>query len=184
MKGHLIIFSGPSGVGKDTLLEAWAARNPRVKKVTAYTTRAPRDGEVNGRDYHFVDRATFDQMAHDGAFLEFKEVYGNGYATPNQGVVDLLAEGALAILKIDVQGALDAMGKRPDALSIFILPPSTEELERRIRDRATDSDEQIKKRLDNALHEIEIGDRYRYRVVNDQIESAIAELEAIVGQHG
>lgn len=184
MKGHLIIFSGPSGVGKDTLLEAWAERNPRVKKVTAYTTRAPREGEANGQDYHFVDRDTFDRLAQEGAFLEFKEVYGNGYATPNQGVDDLLVAGELAILKIDVQGALEAMEKRPDALSIFILPPSTEELERRIRDRATDSPEQIKKRLDNALLEIEIGAKYHFRVVNDQVDSAIEELEAIVKQHG
>lgn len=175
-EGRLIIFSGPSGVGKDTLLEAWRSRDPRVQRVVAYTTRSPRSGEVDGVDYHFVSPDRFQALAADGAFLEYKEVHENFYATPLRDMELLLAEGKLAVLKIDVQGALDAMRLRPDAATVFVLPPSFEELERRIRSRGTDSPETILKRLANARGELALADRYAHPIVNDSLDRAVEEL--------
>lgn len=180
MSGRIVILSGPSGVGKDTVLAAWNARNPQVRRVVATTTRAPRTGEQNGVDYTFVSRERFVELADAGAFLEWKEVHGNLYATPLDALERMLAEGLVAILKIDVQGALTAMEKRPDAVSIFLMPPSMEELERRIRSRATDSEETIQVRLANAREEIEVGRRYHHRVVNDDVERCVDRLEALL----
>jgi len=180
MPGKLVILSGPSGVGKDTLLVEWAKADPRVVRVVAYTTRSPRAGEVDGIDYRFVSPETFARMASDGDFLEHKEVHGNWYATPLRDMERLLADGRIAVLKIDVQGGLDAMGRRPDAISIFLEPPSMEELERRIRSRALDTPEQIERRLRNAHDEMAVRDRYHHRVVNDALPRAIAEIMAIV----
>src|SRR5689334_15018289 len=128
--GRLVILSGPSGVGKDTVLAAWQSSNPRVQRVVAYTTRAPRAGEQNGVDYHFVSRARFDELVEANAFLEHKIVHGNYYATPLADMEAMLNAGKIAVLKIDVQGAMEAMRLRPDALSIFLLPPNVEDLEK------------------------------------------------------
>ena len=116
--GRLVILSGPSGVGKDTVINAWHARDPRVERVVAYTTRPARPGETDGLDYHFVSVDTFMELAADGAFLEYKEVHGNHYATPLRDMEAMLSAGKIAILKIDVQGALTAMELRPDAMSV------------------------------------------------------------------
>jgi guanylate kinase len=180
VNGRIVIFSGPSGVGKDTLLNAWTVANPRVRRVVAYTTRSPRTGEINGVDYNFVDVQTFLEKAENGDFLEFKEVHGNHYATPLKDMEAMLADGLIAVLKIDVQGAMTAMDLRPDAISIFILPPTWEELERRIRSRALDTEDQIATRLLNAREELEMAGKYRYCVVNEDIPQAIAELETII----
>lgn len=174
--GKLVILSGPSGVGKDTVLEAWKEKEPRVERVVAYTTRAPRPGEVHGIDYHFVPREQFDRHAREGDFLEFKEVHGNGYATPLKDMERMLAEGKIAILKIDVQGALEVMPMRPDAMTIFLLPPSWEELERRIRGRGTESEEQILKRLKNAKDELDNAKHYQHQVVNETIDQVVEDL--------
>ena len=175
-----MILSGPSGVGKDTVIDAWTALNPSVKRVVAYTTRAPRVGEVHGVDYNFVSREEFLAKAEAGDFLEYKEVHGNFYATPLRDLESMLERGLVAILKIDVQGAQSVMPLRLDALSIFILPPSDEELERRIRGRGLDDAEAIEKRLKNARDEIAISDMYKYRIVNNNISEVVAELERIV----
>lgn len=180
MEGRLVILSGPSGVGKDTLIEAWRARNPRVQRVVAYTTRPPRDGEVDGRDYHFVTIPAFLLMADSNKFLEWKIVHGNYYATPLADMEAMLAEGKIAILKVDVHGAVSAMDRRPDAISVFIQPPSWEELETRIRNRALDLPEAIEKRLQNAREEISFADRYQHQVVNRNLEKAVDELEKVV----
>ncbi|MBS1704620.1 MAG: guanylate kinase [Armatimonadetes bacterium] len=180
MSGKLVILSGPSGVGKDTLLQQWSLRNPRVRRVCSYTTRTPRPGEQDGIDYHFVDRETFTRMIESNYFLEYKNVYENYYATPLVDMERMLEEGLIAVLKIDTAGALEAMRKRPDALTIFILPPSTEELERRIRSRGQDSPEQIEKRLSAAQAEMDEQIHYQYKVRNELIERSIDELEAIV----
>lgn len=180
MTGRLVILSGPSGVGKDTVLDAWHAVNPRVQRVIAYTTREPRKGEVDGIDYHFVSRDRFNELIGAGAFLEHKEVFGNGYATPLHDMEAMLAAGKVAILKIDVQGALTAMHLRPDATSIFLMPPSVEELERRIRGRASDSPDVIERRLQKAHDEIAHSGHYGYSVVNENVDRTIAELEAIL----
>ena len=178
--GKLVILSGPSGVGKDTLLLEWAKADPRVVRVVAYTTRSPRSVEIDGVDYRFVDHETFKTMADRGDFLEFKEVHGNWYATPLKDMERLLDEGKIAVLKIDVQGGLDAMKLRPDALSIFLEPPTMEELERRIRSRALDTAEQIEKRLNNAHQEMATRFDYQHRVVNDNLVRAISEIRQIV----
>jgi guanylate kinase len=179
MAGRLIIFSGPSGVGKDTILDAWRARNPRVQRVVAYTTRPVRPGEQDGIDYNFVSPERFHELAESGAFLEHKEVFGNHYATPLHDMEALLASGKIAILKIDVQGALSAMDLRPDALTVFIMPPSQEELERRIRSRGTDAPEVIEKRLRTARDEIAIASRYRHVFVNEDVNDLVGKLEAL-----
>lgn len=178
--GRLVILSGPSGVGKDTVIDAWKAQNPSVHRVVAYTTRAPRPGEVHRVDYNFVTYEDFHAKALAGDFLEFKEVHGNWYATPLADLDAMLEDGKVAILKIDVQGALTAMEKRSDALSIFILPPSAEELERRIRGRASDAPEAIVKRLENALAEVAMAGKYQYQVVNRSVEETVEELERII----
>ena len=180
-RGRLVILSGPSGVGKDTVIDRWRAVNPYVKRVVAYTTRSPRQGETNGTDYHYVSVARFLQLVEEGAFLEHKEVHGNYYATPLHDMEGMLEAGQIAILKIDVQGALAVMKLRSDATTIFLLPPSTEELERRIRSRGTDDHSVIEKRLKNAREEIALADRYQRRIVNDDIERVIAELQEIAG---
>ena len=180
MRGLLTILSGPSGVGKDTVLNAWMERDARVRRVVACTTRRPRPGEIDGVDYHFTDHDTFLQMASQGKFLEYKQVHENWYATPIEGMEALLSAGCVAVLKIDVQGALDAMALRPDALTIFLMPPSIEVLDARIRGRGTDSTPEIERRLKNAHDELAQAPQYQHRVVNDQVERTVDELELIV----
>lgn len=182
MRGKLVILSGPSGVGKDTVIDAWNERDPRVKRVVAYTTRDPRPGEIPDEDYHFVTVEKFKNLADSGAFLEWKEVHGNFYATPLHDMEAMLKNGKIAILKIDVQGALVAKEKRPDALMIFLLPPSMEELEDRIRGRAQDSPEVIEKRLKNARGEMEYASQYDFQVVNDDLERCVQEIMDIVAK--
>lgn len=179
-KGILLVLSGPSGVGKDTLLDAWIARNPRVRRVITYTTREPRPGEENGVDYHFVSEERFHQLAAAGHFFEHKLVHGNWYASPKTDALDLVAQGYIAVLKIDVQGALDVARDYPEVVLVFILPPSAEELERRIRSRGVDDEDEILRRLANAHGEIAQADRYSVRIVNDDIERAVSELERSV----
>ncbi|MBC8063942.1 MAG: guanylate kinase [Chlorobia bacterium] len=180
MSGHLVILSGPSGVGKDTVIDAWREVNPKVQRVVAYTTRSPRDGETDGRDYHFVTVDEFKALAAEGAFLEHKEVHGNYYATPLRDMEAMLDEGRIAVLKIDVQGALTAMALRPDALTAILLPPSWDVLEQRIRGRGTEDAASINKRLANARAEMEFADRYQHQIVNDDLETVVARLEAVV----
>lgn len=180
MSGKLVILSGPSGVGKDTVINAWREANPLVERVVAYTTRQPRRAEQPGIDYHFVSEERFQELANAGAFLEHKEVHGFHYATPLHDMEALLAEGKIAVLKIDVQGAISAMSLRPDAISIFIMPPSIEELRHRIESRDQDSPEVIERRMANAIGEIEKSSHYQHRVVNDELKRCVAELEQIV----
>lgn len=179
--GTLVILSGPSGVGKDTVIDAWREVDRRVRRVVAYTTRAPRPGEVDTVDYHFVTPERFHELAADGHFLEYKEVHGNFYATPLRDMEAMLADGLIAILKIDVQGALSAMELRPDAETVFILPPSEEELERRIRSRGTDADAVIVKRLQNARDELAQSHRYRHRIVNESVDGVVSALRTLFG---
>ena len=179
--GRLVILSGPSGVGKDTVIDAWRSADPRVERVVAYTTRAPRVGEQDGVDYHFVTLERFESLAEGGHFLEHKMVHGNGYATPLTDLEQMLAAGKIAILKIDVQGALAVMQLRPDAESAFLLPPDAEELERRIRGRGTDSEDAIAKRLSNARDEMEAARHYQHRLVNQSVPEVVAELVRLFG---
>jgi len=178
--GALVILSGPSGVGKDTVIDAWHAADSRVKRVVAYTTRPARQGERDGIDYRFVSLEEFLRLAESGAFLEFKEVHGNHYATPLYDMEDMLRAGLIAVLKIDVQGALTAMELRPDALSVFLMPPDTEELERRIRARNLDAPDVILRRLINAREEMALAHHYRHQIVNDSVPEVVRELRKLV----
>lgn len=182
MSGRLVILSGPSGVGKDQALCAWRGLNPNVRRVVSYTTRRRSEGEVDGVDYHFVTEARFLALAAQGAFLEYKHVHDRYYGTPVEDMDRLLEDGFTAVLKIDVQGALDVMPKRPEATSIFVSPPSWEELERRIRSRGRDDEAQIAVRLEAARWEMEQRRHYQHEVVNETgrlIETA-RKIDAIV----
>jgi guanylate kinase len=172
----IVILSGPSGVGKDTVIDAWRAADPRIERVVTYTTRKPRAGEVDGRDYNFVDLETFRHLLNQGHFWEHKVVHGHYYASPKKDTEAIIEKDKIPVLKIDVQGALEVMHLRPDALTVFILPPSLEELEARIRGRKTDDEETIQKRLRNAHDEIALADRYQLQIVNDEIDVVVRKL--------
>ena len=180
MNRRIVIISGPSGVGKDTVINAWKSVNQDVERVMTYTTRKRREGERNGVDYHFVDERTFLKMARAGDFLEHKEVHGNRYGTPIEGLASIVNAGKIAVLKIDVQGALAILPKLPGALSIFLMPPSMEELERRLKNRDTETDAQIRTRIKNAKREIAAAVHYTAKVVNDDVMRAVAEIETLV----
>jgi guanylate kinase len=152
-----------------------------VQKIVTYTTRPPRPNEEHGKDYHFVSQEEFQELIKQGAFLEHKEVFGNQYGTPLPLIEQALREGKFAVLKIDVQGAMEAMKLRPDALTIFLLPPTQEELERRICSRATDSPASIQRRLAHSKWELQQAPKYQYQIVNREIEGVVKELDQILG---
>ncbi|HJV06477.1 MAG TPA: guanylate kinase [Chromobacteriaceae bacterium] len=178
--GTIFIVVAPSGAGKTSLVAALLAAEPTVELSVSYTTRAPRAGEVNGQHYHFVDRATFESMIADGDFLEYAEVYGNYYGSSASWLKGRLDGGRDILLEIDWQGAQQVRKVFPDALSVFIMPPSMQELERRLRGRATDSEEVIARRMAEARAEIAKATEYDYILVNDNFESACADLVSIV----
>jgi guanylate kinase len=178
--GELFIISAPSGAGKTTLVKRLVGSMPDLVFSVSHTTRPCRPGEVDGQDYHFVDRATFEEMAGRGEFLEYAEVFGNLYGTARSAVGQQMAAGKTVLLDIDWQGARKVREAMPGARSIFILPPSRRELERRLRDRGQDSDEVIARRMRDAAAEMSHHGEYDFIVVNDDLESALADLGAIV----
>jgi guanylate kinase len=180
MKGNLIIVSAPSGAGKTTLVSQVAARDPRVRPSVSFTSRPPREGEANGLHYHFVSREEFESMIVRGELLEWAEVYGNLYGTSRTLVERLREEGFDVILTIDVQGAEIARDLFPDAVGIFILPPSFEAMTGRLNVRGANGQQDLRVRLKNARAEIDERDKYDYLVVNDDLELAVAEIAAIL----
>lgn len=179
-KGKTFIISGPSGVGKSTVLSAlFLGRDDLYFSVSA-TTRAPRPGEKHGVDYYFIEPETFRQWIEDGEFLEYAEYVGNFYGTPKKYVDAAMDAGKDVILDIEVQGATQVHDLRPDVVRIFIAPPSWEELERRLTARGTDSPEKVQKRLLRAKVELENAGHYDYFVINDAVDHAVAELQAIM----
>jgi guanylate kinase len=181
--GILIVLSGPSGVGKDALLHRLLARegvSAGLRKCVTATTRAPREGEVDGVDYHFWDVATFEARIEQGALLESANVFGHMYGTPRTWVEERRAAGEDVILKIDVQGGLTIKERCPDAILIFLLPPSMGELERRLRQRLTDSEDQIERRLQDARFELSQARLYDYLVVNDHLDTAVETVGSII----
>ena len=179
-KGRLIVISGPSGTGKGTVIGRLRELRGDVCLSVSVTTRAPRPGEVNGRDYFFVTREEFSQKVAEGALLEHAEFVGNCYGTPREYVERKLDQGVSVILEIDVQGAEQVARSCPDAVSIFILPPSMEELERRLRGRGTESDGVIRERLDQAARELRHVEDYRYAVINSDFHKAAEEIRDIL----
>lgn len=183
MRGHLFIFSGPSGSGKGTVLKRVFERLGDLYYSVSYTTRAPRPGDVDGKQYFFVDRAAFDSMTARGRFLEWAEVHGNFYGTDRDKVDESLSAGRDVILEIDVQGACQIKEKMPEAVTIFLAPPTLEELERRLRGRGTDTEDQIRLRVKNAEKELECAGRYDHVVVNDDLEKAVSGFIATIEKY-
>ena len=182
----LVIISGPSGVGKDTIIDALRRRphDPDYHYVVTCTTRTMREGEVNGVDYHFFDRETFEAQRQAGEFLESNEVHGNWYGTPRRQVREALAAGRDVILKIDVQGAQVVKEKVPGALLIFLIPPSLEDLFQRLRSRATETADELGLRQRNAAIELARQEDYDYVVTNEtgQIERTAERIDEIIAE--
>ncbi len=178
--GTIFVVVAPSGAGKTSLVAALLAAEPGIDLSVSFTTRAPRVGEVDGKNYHFIDRQRFETMIASGDFVEHAEVYGNYYGTSASWLQERLADGRDILLEIDWQGAEQVRQVFPDAVSVFIMPPSMEELERRLRGRATDSEEVIAGRLAEARSEIDKVGNYDYIVVNDNFERACADLISVV----
>lgn len=177
---RLFVISGPSGAGKGTLLARVRKRHPNLGLAVSATTREPRPGEVDGVSYHFLDEEEFSRRVRAGEFLEWANVHGHRYGTLKGDVDALLASGTSVILEIDVQGALNVLRLMPDAVLIFIEPPSLEELERRLRQRGTEGEGQLRLRLRNARSELELADKYDERIVNDDVDAASDRLLQII----
>jgi guanylate kinase len=182
--GRLIVLAAPSGAGKTTLVHKLLASDPNLKFSISYTTRPQRENEVHGEDYFFVSEGKFGAMREHDAFLEFAEVFDHWYGTSETYVQSLIDNGRSVLLEIDWQGAEQVRSRRADALTVFIMPPSRAELERRLRGRKTDSEEVINRRLRDALSDMAHWHEFDYVVVNDDLGTAAAELAAIVAGGG
>ena len=178
-KGLLIVVSGPSGCGKGTMLAEILKSDKFFYSVSA-TTRSPRPGEIDGVNYYFHSREGFEKLINEDGMLEYAEFCGNYYGTPRKPVEDMLSEGKHVILEIEVQGAMKVMEKCPEAIFVFILPPSLKELRRRLHKRGTETEEVIEKRLSEAAGEIRQAYKYNYTVINGELSAAVDDLKAII----
>jgi guanylate kinase len=183
-RGHLYVIAAPSGTGKTSLVKALMAATPSLTFSVSHTTRPRRVNEVDGRDYHYIDRDAFRRMIAAGQFLEHAEVFDNLYGTGRAGVEQALARGQDLLLEIDWQGARQVRARLPEAIDVFILPPSRAALETRLRGRGTDSDAVIARRLQDSVTELSHWGEFRYGIVNDAFEQALADLGRIVRGDG
>ena len=181
--GKLIVLTGPSGVGKGTLMNEILNRYPELHYSVSATTRSPRPGEINGKNYNFISRSQFEQLVTQGEFLEWAEFAGNCYGTPREAVFNQIQAGKLVLLEIELAGARQIRRTFPSALSIFILPPSFAELENRIRGRGQDSEEAISRRLQRAEEEIAAANEFDIKIINDDFEQALKEIELEIGRN-
>ena len=179
MKHSLVVVSGPSGVGKGTIVKTLVKRREDVVESVSCTTRAPREGERHGREYFFLTKEEFLRRVQENDFLEYDEHFGNYYGTPKSFVAEML-ESKSVILEIDVVGALNAKKAFPQSVLVMIAPPSVDELERRLKGRSTETDEEIEKRLSRLEYELSQKDKYDFVVINDNLEKAIADVENIL----
>ena len=180
----LFVIAAPSGAGKTTIVKALVARNPDLRFSVSYTTRQKRRTEVDGVDYFFVDLDEFRRLDAKGELLESAQVFDNYYATSRSQVEQHLAEGQNVVLEIDWQGARQVRASMPECVTVFILPPSLEELERRLRDRRTDSPQVIERRLRDALGDMSHWDEFDYIIINDKLERAVDDLENVLQGSG
>jgi guanylate kinase len=180
MNGLLFVVTAPSGAGKSSLIKGLLVADRAVALSVSYTTRAPRPGETDGREYHFVDAVRFQAMLERGEFLESAEVHGHRYGTSQKSIEQTRASGRDLVLEIDWQGAEQVRRLHPDAIGIFILPPSMSELERRLRARAQDSEPVIQRRLHNAAEEMTHAVEFKYAIINKDFDEALQDLKAIV----
>lgn len=181
---RLFVLAAPSGAGKTTLVHALTRNHPELRFSISYTTRPQRRNEANGVDYLFVDVDQFERLRAEGALLESAVVFDNLYGTSREQVEAHLADGHNVILEIDWQGARQVRESMPDCRSVFILPPSRDELERRLRDRRTDSEEVINRRLRDAVSDMSHWDEFDYVIVNDDLDRAVKDLEAVIAGEG
>ncbi len=179
-KGKLFVLSAPSGAGKSTLIRMIRPIFPEIVYSISCTTRPPRIGEVDGKDYYFLTKDEFRNMVENDRFIEWKIVHGNMYGTPAEPVEQALGRSADMILDIDVQGAIEVFKRFPESISIFISAPDMETLENRLRLRHTDSEESIRTRLKNAILETEMAKIFKYRIVNDDLKKAVEDLVSII----
>lgn len=182
-KGSLFVVSAPSGAGKTTLCRELVSSLPHLRFSVSYTTRQPRQGEVNDRDYTFISREDFMSIADKGGFIEWAEVHAELYGTSRKRLEELMDSGNDVILDIDTQGAMQIREKFAMGTYIFVLPPSMEVLEQRLEQRMTDSKEEIEKRIKRAVAEIKTYPKYDYVIINDRLEDALKEFEAIIISH-
>ena len=180
IKGNLIVISGPSGSGKGTICQGLHLEETDLRLSVSATSRKPRDSEENGREYYFLSREQFETMIAEEQFLEWAQVYGNYYGTPKKPVLDLLAKGIDVILEIDVQGALQVKDSYPEGVLIFLAPPSRAELARRLKNRGSESEEDIACRLQWASQELAQMSKYDFMVFNDDFGQALREIKAII----
>ncbi|WP_027180177.1 guanylate kinase [Maridesulfovibrio bastinii] len=178
-KGQVLVMCAPSGTGKSTLVKKLRAEFPEIGFSISCTTRSPREGEVHGRDYYFLEKDEFTARRDKGEFAEWAEVHGNYYGTPAAPVKDMLLQGTDVLFDIDFQGAMQLRETFPDGLYVFLLPPSYAELEKRLKGRGTDSAEVIEKRLKNARKEMDAASNFDYWVINDNLDRAYTELRTI-----
>ena len=178
-KGNLFILSAPSGAGKSTLYKALLKQDEQVRISVSHTTRAPREGEENGREYFFTDPESFLDMIVEDAFFEHAQVFDNYYGTSKESIFSMLEQGLDVILEIDWQGARQVRHLYPDAIGIFILPPSLSALETRLKGRATDSEEVIQRRMAKAVDEMSHYDEYDFVIVNDDFDDALSQMAAV-----
>lgn len=179
-KGFLLIISGPAGTGKGTICKELLNRDENIVYSVSATTRQPRAGELDGESYHFIEKDKFEKMVANDEFLEHAYVHTNYYGTPRGFVMDEVERGEIVLLEIDVQGALQIKNNYSEAVFIFLLPPTMEELKNRIIKRGTESIEDINRRFENAFKELDFLGKYDYFVVNEKIEDAVADIEAII----
>lgn len=180
-KGRLLILSAPSGCGKTTIVEKLRERNPNIVRSVSVTTRKRREGEVDGKDYFFVSTADFFKMRGKKRFLEWAKVFNKYYGTPRDWVEEKLSQGLDVILVIEPKGARQ-IRRKTEAISIFIMPPSREELEERLKSRGSDSEREMRKRLKEARAEMDRKDEYNYVVVNENIDDTVREIESILSK--